>query len=140
MSQEQNNWPGGRSCPDKLGQQLSVLLVCLKSRLLRGEGPWLHFRANKEVKRPQAGTFNTKWMVESYGENGGIKSRWAMKPYRHIRMEKEESALEYHSEFKLDTLQGDSLQSSNEMGFSSKNTVSLQKGGCSSDKCPKEWQ
>jgi len=33
VSQEQNNWSGGRSCLDKLGQQLSALLVCLKPRL-----------------------------------------------------------------------------------------------------------
>lgn len=32
MSEEQNNWPGRRSCPGKLGQQLSMLLVCLKPR------------------------------------------------------------------------------------------------------------
>lgn len=56
------------------------------------------------------------------GRMKGLKSRWAMKLYRHIGMEKKESALEYHSEFKLDSVEGDSLQSTNEMGFSSKNT------------------
>ena len=56
-------------------------------------------------------------------------------------MEKEESVTEYHSEFKLDSVEGDSLQSSNEMGFSSKNTkCPWRKKDVLPPRCPKEWE